>query len=201
MNNIKFPVQECFYSIQGEGYFFGTPSYFIRFKGCNIRCNWCDTKKSWKIKSNDFISLKKIVSNININSKIIILTGGEPMMWNLYPLTKILKKKGYRIHVETSGFYPINNLYIDWISISPKKNNKPLKENYKKINELKVVIENETDFSFAEEQASYIKKKCVLFLQPEWNNKNKIIPKIIFYIKNNPKWRISLQFHKILNIN
>ncbi len=134
--------------------------------------------------------------------KTIVITGGEPMMWNLSPLTRILKKKGYRIHVETSGSYPIHEDFIDWITISPKKKKLPLKENYKKMNELKIIICDENDFFFAEEQAGYVKKNshCVLLLQPEWNQNIKIIPKIISYIKNHPKWKISLQIHKMLNI-
>ncbi|WP_185872388.1 7-carboxy-7-deazaguanine synthase QueE [Blattabacterium cuenoti] len=202
MKKINFPIKESFYSIQGEGYYYGIAAYFIRFEGCNIKCDWCDTKESWKIKKNDFISIHKIINNINnYTVKNIIITGGEPMMWNLYPLTKILKKKGYRIHVETSGFYPIKEKYIDWITISPKKIKPPLKENYKKTNELKIVISNEKDFLFAEEQAIHVMNtNCFLFLQPEWTNFFKIFPKIIFYIKKNPKWRISLQIHKMLNI-
>ncbi|WP_185862305.1 7-carboxy-7-deazaguanine synthase QueE [Blattabacterium cuenoti] len=198
----SFPIKEFFYSIQGEGHYYGMAAYFIRFEGCNIQCNWCDTKESWNIKKKDFIPIHKIITNIsNYKVKNIIITGGEPMMWNLYPLTKILKKKKYRIHLETSGYYPIKEKYMDWITISPKKSKLPLIENYKKINELKIIISNEKDFIFAEEQATHVKiTNCVLFLQPEWSNLVKIIPKIIDYIKKNPKWRISLQIHKMLNI-
>ncbi|WP_185877003.1 7-carboxy-7-deazaguanine synthase QueE [Blattabacterium cuenoti] len=199
---INFPIKESFYSIQGEGFYHGMSAYFIRFEGCNVKCNWCDTKESWKIKKNDFISINKIVNDINDSSvKNIVITGGEPMMWNLNPLIKTLKERGYHTHIETSGVYPIDKKYIDWITVSPKKIKPPLKENYKKINELKIVISDEKDFLFAEEQSIYVKKtRCFLFLQPEWNNFSKIFPKIISYIKKNPKWRISLQVHKMLNI-
>ncbi|WP_185860066.1 7-carboxy-7-deazaguanine synthase QueE [Blattabacterium cuenoti] len=201
INNVSFPIKETFYSIQGEGFFSGIAAYFIRFEGCNIQCDWCDTKSSWKIEKNDFLTVHQIIHNINNKVKTIVITGGEPMMWNLTPLTSILKKKGYRIHVETSGSYPIHEKYIDWITISPKKKKRPLKENYKKMNELKIIICNDSDFSFAEEQAFYAKKSnCVLCLQPEWKNNMKILPKIISYIKNHPKWKISLQIHKMLNI-
>ncbi|WP_185864626.1 7-carboxy-7-deazaguanine synthase QueE [Blattabacterium cuenoti] len=204
MKKIFFPIKEFFYSLQGEGYHSGIAAYFIRFEGCDIKCKWCDTKYSWKIKKEDFVPIEKIIDNVN-NEKTntIIITGGEPMMWNLSPLTKILKKMGYNIHVETSGSYLIKDKYIDWITISPKKNRFPLKENYeKKISELKVVISNENDFLFAERQSYFIKNKknCILSLQPEWNNYDKMIPKIIYYIKKNPKWRLSLQIHKMINI-
>ncbi|WP_185869783.1 7-carboxy-7-deazaguanine synthase QueE [Blattabacterium cuenoti] len=201
MKKIVFPIKESFYSIQGEGFYSGLSAYFIRFKGCYIRCNWCDTKESWNIKQKDFVSIQKIIFDLTYQKiKTVILTGGEPTMWNLYPLTKILKKKGYRIHVETSGSYPIKEKYIEWITLSPKKNKLPIKDNYKKANELKIIISDEKDFLFAEEQALFVKTNCVLFLQPEWNNFIKIVPKIIFYIKKNTKWRISLQIHKILDI-
>ncbi|WP_185871813.1 7-carboxy-7-deazaguanine synthase QueE [Blattabacterium cuenoti] len=204
MKEISYPIKESFYSIQGEGYYHGTAAYFIRFEGCDIKCHWCDTKNSWRIKKKDFVSIHKIIANIdNFQVKTVIITGGEPTMWNLYPLIKNLKKKGYRIHIETSGSYPIKEKYVDWITVSPKKTKLPLRENYQKINELKIVISDENDFLFAEEQASYIKIKksnCFLFLQPEWSNLFKIIPKIISYIKENPKWRISVQIHKFINI-
>ncbi|BBA17139.1 7-carboxy-7-deazaguanine synthase QueE [Blattabacterium cuenoti] len=202
--DISYPIKESFYSIQGEGFYYGIAAYFIRFGGCNIKCDWCDTKESWNIEKKDFISIHKIISNVvNNNHKIktVIITGGEPTMWNLFPLIEKLKKKKYRIHIETSGSYPIKEKYVDWITISPKKIKLPIQENYKKINELKIIISDENDFLFAEEQASYIKStNCFLFLQPEWNNISWILPKIVSYIKKNPKWRISLQIHKILNI-
>ncbi|AER40481.1 MAG: 7-carboxy-7-deazaguanine synthase QueE [Flavobacteriales bacterium] len=202
MKSISFPIKETFYSLQGEGHYFGIAAYFIRFGGCNIQCDWCDTKYSWKIKKKDFLTISQIINNIN-NEKVktIVITGGEPTMWDLSPLTRILKKKGYRIHVETSGSYPIDEKNIDWITLSPKKKKRPLEENYKKMNELKIIIDDESDFFFAEEQALYAKKNnCIFILQPEWKKTIKIIPKIISYIKNHPKWKISLQIHKILNI-
>ncbi|WP_185850554.1 7-carboxy-7-deazaguanine synthase QueE [Blattabacterium cuenoti] len=206
MKEVSFPIKEFFYSLQGEGFHSGIAAYFIRFEGCDIRCNWCDTKYSWKIKKEDFIPIKEIIANIRRKKvKNIIITGGEPMMWDLSPLTKGIKNMGLgcKIHVETSGSYLIKDKNIDWVTISPKKNRLPLDENYKKrIHELKVIIFNEDDFLFAEKQASFVKKKqnCIFSLQPEWNNFNYIIPKIITYIKENPKWRLSLQIHKIINI-
>ncbi|WP_185858127.1 7-carboxy-7-deazaguanine synthase QueE [Blattabacterium cuenoti] len=203
MKKTIYPIKESFYSIQGEGFYYGTAAYFIRFEGCNIKCDWCDTKESWDIKKKDFISVHKIISSINnFQVKTVIITGGEPTMWNLYPLIKELKKRRYRIHIETSGSYPIQEKYIDWITISPKKRKLPLQENYKKINELKIVISNENDLYFAEEQAKYVlSTNCFLFLQPEWKNIFGVLPKIISYVKKNPKWRISLQIHKMLNIS
>ncbi|AGW86193.1 radical SAM domain-containing protein [Blattabacterium sp. (Nauphoeta cinerea)] len=203
MREISYPIKEFFYSIQGEGYHYGTAAYFIRFEGCNIRCSWCDTKESWNIKKEDFVTIDQIINNINHHHiKTIVITGGEPTMWNLHPLIKKLKKKGHRIHIETSGSYPIKEKYVDWVTISPKKIKLPLQENYKKINELKIIISDEDDFLFAEEQAYYVQTvtNCFLFLQPEWNNIFNVLPKIISYVKENPKWRISFQMHKILNV-
>ncbi|WP_185851149.1 7-carboxy-7-deazaguanine synthase QueE [Blattabacterium cuenoti] len=198
---IIFPIKEIFHSIQGEGFYSGISAYFIRLEGCNIQCDWCDTKNSWKIKKKDFLTVTQIVNQIEDKVKTVVITGGEPTMWNLSLLTKILKKKGHSIHIETSGSYPIYDKNIDWITLSPKRKKLPLKENYRKMNELKIVICNEHDFSFAEEQAIHAKKSnCVFILQPEWKENKKILPKIISYIKKNPKWKISLQIHKILNI-
>ncbi len=134
MKKISYPVKELFYSIQGEGHYCGIAAYFIRFEGCNIKCDWCDTKESWNIKKQDFITIDKIIENVNnYKVKTVIITGGEPMMWNLHPLIEKLKKKGYYIHIETSGSYPIKEKYVDWITISPKKKNFLYKKIIKKL--------------------------------------------------------------------
>lgn len=190
---------EHFYTIQGEGSYSGTASYFIRIGGCDVGCHWCDVKESWNPNIHPLTSVDEIVSDAVRYSKTIVLTGGEPLMWNLDYLTTQLKKANCAIHIETSGAYPLSGT-LDWICLSPKKNLLPKDEVYKKADELKVIIYNNHDFIFAEEQASKVNEDCILYLQAEWSKKEEMNPKIIDYVLKNPKWKISNQMHKFLNI-
>lgn len=198
-SGLSLPIMEHFYTIQGEGRYTGTAAYFIRIGGCDVGCHWCDVKESWNPAIHPVSSVDKIAEIAAFKSKTIVLTGGEPLMWNLEPLTIRLKNLGCRIHIETSGAYPLSG-HIDWICLSPKKTALPLKSVYAKANELKVIIYNDHDFIFAEEQASNVNQKTILYLQPEWSKRNKVTTKIIDYVMKEPKWHISLQTHKYLNI-
>ncbi|MCB9202625.1 MAG: 7-carboxy-7-deazaguanine synthase QueE [Flavobacteriales bacterium] len=193
------PIMEHFYTIQGEGSYSGTASYFIRIGGCDVGCHWCDVKESWNPNIHPLTSVDEIVSDAVRYSKTIVLTGGEPLMWDLDYLTNQLKKANCAIHIETSGAYPLSGT-LDWICLSPKKNLLPKDEVYKKADELKVIIYNNHDFIFAEEQASKVNEDCILYLQAEWSKKEEMNPKIIDYVLKNPKWKISNQMHKFLNI-
>ena len=195
----KLPLMEAFYTIQGEGYHKGSAAYFIRIGGCDIGCHWCDVKESWDAKTHPPTSITKIAEDAIKLSNTIVITGGEPLMWNMDPLTNLLKKKGIKIHLETSGAYKITG-YWDWFCLSPKKNKTPDKSAYKIADELKVIIHNKNDFKFAEIQAEKVNKDCKLFLQPEWSKRDKIIPEIVDYVMKNTKWKASLQTHKYLNI-
>ena len=191
---------ESFYSIQGEGTHSGKPSYFIRLAGCDVNCDWCDVKDSWDIDSSQYKSIDEIIDEINkFSTDLIIITGGEPLMHNLTDLTSALKKLGKKIHIETSGTHPVSG-YFDWICFSPKKFKKPLDEFFKISNELKIIISKDSDFSWAEYLLRQIKNKPELILQAEWSKSEIINPKILDYIKSNPKWRISLQTHKYLHV-
>ena len=193
------PLMEAFYSIQGEGFHKGKASYFIRIGGCDVGCHWCDVKESWDAQAHPLISTKNIVKNSLEYSDMVVVTGGEPLMWNMTILTKELKENNKKIHIETSGAYELTGTW-DWICLSPKKQMKPVDEIYKKADELKVIIYNNDDFKFAEDQAKKISSKAHLFLQPEWENREKMMPIMVDYIKKNPKWKISLQTHKYLDI-
>tara|TARA_B100001123_G_scaffold147439_2_gene170835 strand:- start:177 stop:806 length:630 start_codon:yes stop_codon:yes gene_type:complete len=193
------PIMEAFYSIQGEGFHKGKASYFIRIGGCNVGCHWCDVKESWDAQAHPLISTTNIVRNALKYSEMVVVTGGEPLMWDMTILTKELKENNKKIHIETSGAYELTGNW-DWICLSPKKQMKPLDKIYKKVDELKVIIYNNDDFKFAEDQAKKISSKAHLFLQPEWENREKMMPIMVDYIKKNPKWKISLQTHKYLNI-
>ncbi len=193
------PLMEEFYTIQGEGFHTGTAAYFIRIGGCDVGCHWCDVKESWNAALHPPTAVDLIVENASKFSETVVVTGGEPLTWDMTALTQKLKNNGRKVHIETSGAYPLTGNW-DWICLSPKKNKLPTQTVYNKANELKVIIHNKHDFVFAEEQAEKVNKNAILFLQPEWSKKEEMTPQIVDYVMNNPKWRVSLQTHKYLNI-
>ena len=193
------PLMEEFYTIQGEGYHTGKASYFIRVGGCDVGCHWCDVKESWNADLHPPTLSDTIVEHAKKYSDTVVITGGEPLMWSMDYLTKKLQQQGIKTHIETSGAYSFSGTW-DWFCLSPKKTKLPLMEVYKKANELKIIIFNKNDFTFAEEQASNVASNCELFLQPEWSKKEKMTELIVDYVMKNPKWKISLQTHKYLNI-
>lgn len=191
---------EEFYSIQGEGYNTGKPAYFLRIGGCDIGCRWCDVKESWNASIHPLIKTEEIIKRaLDYPAKAIVITGGEPLLYNLDLLCDGLKKGGAKIFIETSGAYPLSGRF-DWICISPKPNMPPTKDMLLMADELKVVIQDKSDFAWAEKNAKLVKEKCVLFLQAEWSKYKTIMPEIIDYVKNNPNWCTSLQSHKFMNI-
>lgn len=196
---IMLPLMEEFYTIQGEGFHTGTPAYFIRIGGCDVGCHWCDVKESWDPERHPPTHIGSIIENAKNYSDTIVITGGEPLTWDMGLLTEGLKANQLQIHIETSGAYDMTGIW-DWICLSPKKNKLPKPEIYSRVDELKVIIYNNHDFIFAEQQAKQVGKQCELFLQPEWSVREKMIPKIVDYVMKHPKWRISLQTHKYLNI-
>ena len=193
------PLMEEFYTIQGEGYHTGTAAYFIRIGGCDVGCHWCDVKESWNAELHPPTAVSVIVENASKYAETVVVTGGEPLMWDMSLLTQNLKNVGRKVHIETSGAYPLSGTW-DWICLSPKKNKLPTETVYNAAHELKVIIHNKHDFIFAEEQAELVNKGAILFLQPEWSKKEEMTPLIVDYVMNNPKWRVSLQTHKYLNI-
>ena len=195
----SLPLMEAFYTLQGEGYHKGGAAYFIRIGGCDVGCHWCDVKESWNAALHPPTQIDEIVRGAKQYSDTVVVTGGEPLMWPMEPLTNLLHSKEINIHIETSGAYPLSGNW-DWFCLSPKKNKLPIKEAYERADELKMIIYNKDDIRFAEEQASKVGSGCKLFLQPEWSNREKMTPMIVNYVMKNPKWKISLQTHKYLNI-
>jgi organic radical activating enzyme len=194
------PIMEQFYTIQGEGAHTGTPAYFIRTAGCDVGCVWCDVKESWSTEGYPRLSIDEL-ANVAANSgtRVAVITGGEPAIYNLDSLTTALSNKGLRCHIETSGAHPLTGSW-HWVCFSPKKFKKPHSGIYSMADELKVVVYNKHDFKWAEEHAERVRAGCRLFLQPEWSQAEKITPLIIAYVKENPQWSISLQTHKYMNI-
>jgi 7-carboxy-7-deazaguanine synthase len=200
LNTIELPVMEHFYTLQGEGYHQGKAAYFIRLGGCDVGCVWCDVKDSWDADKHPRMtieSLKLLVKNTA--AQLVVITGGEPLMHNLTELTLALQSAGLQTNIETSGAHPLSGTW-DWICLSPKKFKAPLAEILPKANELKVVIFNKSDFEWAETYAKQMNPTCKLYLQPEWDKAAAITPLIIEYIKANPKWELSLQIHKYINV-
>lgn len=193
------PLMEAFYTIQGEGFHKGTAAYFIRIGGCDVGCHWCDVKESWDSRLHPPTGIDNIVGEAIKHSNTIVVTGGEPLTWNMEPLTNLLKQKACQIHIETSGAYKLTGTW-DWICLSPKKIKLPTEEIYEVANELKVIVFNKDDLKFAEEQAARVNKDCILYLQPEWSKREKMMPLIVDYVMKNPTWKVSLQTHKYLNI-
>ena len=193
------PLMEEFYTIQGEGYHTGTAAYFIRIGGCDVGCHWCDVNESWNAELHPPTHISEIVANAKKLAETVVITGGEPLMWDMSVITSKLKSENLKVHIETSGAYPLSGTW-DWICLSPKKNKLPTLLVYENAHELKVIIHNKHDFTFAEEQANKVNDKAILFLQPEWSKKDEMTTLIVEYVMKNPKWRISLQTHKILNI-
>lgn len=194
------PVMEQFYTLQGEGFHQGRAAYFIRLGGCDVGCVWCDVKESWDAEKFEKSTVGSLIANVKETpAEIVVITGGEPFMHNLDPLTNELKNAGLKTHIETSGAHPMSGSW-DWICLSPKKFKAPLDEIPPYANELKVVVFNKSDFAWAEKYAALVAADCKLYLQPEWDKAPQITPAIIDYIKANPKWELSLQIHKYINV-
>ncbi|HKK60366.1 MAG TPA: 7-carboxy-7-deazaguanine synthase QueE [Salinivirga sp.] len=196
----KLPLVESFYSIQGEGHHSGKPAYFIRVGGCDIACHWCDSKISWNADLHPLVSVDEIVNQVlNTPARSVVVTGGEPAMYPLDPLSTLIRRNNISNFLESSGAYEITGQW-DWICISPKHNKHPLKQNLKRADELKIVIFSQSDFDFAEQWKKEVSAECKLLLQPEYSQFKKMAPSMVEYVKAHPEWNISLQSHKYLDI-
>ena len=196
----SLPLMESFYTLQGEGFHTGKPAYFVRLGGCDVGCHWCDVKESWDKDLHPTVSESAIVEEVvNVGAKHVVITGGEPLMYNLDSLTAELRKRDVSVHLETSGVYPLSGTW-DWICFSPKKFKKPREEFYQISDELKIVIFNRSDFKWSLEHGEKMNKKAHLFVQPEWSKEAEVLPGLLQFVKNNQHWRVSLQTHKYMNI-
>lgn len=198
--DIQYPVMEHFYTLQGEGAFAGQAAYFIRLGGCDVGCVWCDVKESWDADVHPKMTVSAIIAAAQqYPGRIAVITGGEPSMHELQPLTDALHQAGFRTHVETSASSPLTGNW-DWVTLSPKKFKAPLPENMHLAHELKIIVFNKSDFKWAEEYAALVPAECKLYLQTEWDKRDEMSPLIIEFIQQNPRWQLSMQTHKYLNI-
>ncbi len=196
----KLPLVEDFYTIQGEGYHTGKPAYFIRLGGCDVGCNWCDAKFTWKPELHPLIMTDDIIRRAeSFPARAVVVTGGEPTLYPLDYLCGELKRRSVETYLETSGAYSLTGTW-DWICLSPKRKSPPNYAIYEKADELKVIIHDKEDLVWAEKNASLVRKECRMYLQPEWSRYEQIIPVIVDYAKSNPRWNISLQAHKFMHI-
>lgn len=194
------PLMEEFYTIQGEGFNTGQAAYFIRLGGCDVGCHWCDVKESWDASLHPLTPIRDIVDKANsFPAKAVVITGGEPLLYNLEPLCSMLHEQGIRIFLETSGAYPVSGSF-DWICLSPKKFKSPRKDMLAIADELKVIVFNKQDFDWAEQHTSFLKSNCLQYLQPEWSKASILMSEIVEFVKINPQWKISLQTHKYMHI-
>jgi 7-carboxy-7-deazaguanine synthase len=194
------PVMESFYTVQGEGFYSGHAAYFIRLGGCDVGCHWCDVKESWDAELHPLTTIQDIVAGaLAYPGRLVVITGGEPFIYNLQPLTKALKAAGFQVNIETSGAYPLSG-NLDWVCLSPKKFKAPVPEILPLAHELKIIIFNRSDFTWAESYAREVGSHTKLFLQPEWSRHAEMLPLIVEYVKENPQWQISLQTHKYMQI-
>ena len=196
----KYPIMEHFFTIQGEGTYSGRAAYFIRIAGCDVGCVWCDVKESWDKEQHITMTTNEIIEKVTESkTNFVVITGGEPAMYDLRPLVNQLKSLGIMVAIETSGCYPLKG-EVDWYCFSPKKFKAPCDEAYIKANELKVIVSHPSDLDWATTHALKVSTNCQLYLQPEWSKREELIPLIIDFIKQNPSWRLSLQTHKYINI-
>ena len=200
-NSIEtLPVMESFYTLQGEGFHQGRAAYFIRLGGCDVECFWCDVKDSWDAAAHPQLTIDEIVRNATEHpSRLAVITGGEPTLYNLAGLTRALKEQGFQTNIETSGAHELTGEF-DWVCVSPKKFKEPVPQVLKLANELKIVVYNKSDFQWAEKYAALVSEDCKLFLQPEWDQSGKMTPLIVEYIQTHPRWQLSLQIHKYINV-
>ncbi len=201
----SLPVVETFHSLQGEGLHAGRSAFFIRLGGCTVGCSWCDTKQSWPTRSHGWLTLQQLLVETQTAKKggaaFVVITGGEPLHHDLGPLCRVLATTGVPLHLETSGVDSLSGQF-DWITLSPKPHSPPSPELLGLCHELKVVVHEDSDLSFAEsmaEAAAIRGNSPALTLQPGWNN-----PKghklAIAFVQSNASWRLSLQSHKWLGL-
>lgn len=196
---VTYPVMEHFFTIQGEGAHTGKSAYFIRLAGCDVGCHWCDVKDSWDASLHPDVKVTDLVRAVDESgTSLVVITGGEPLLHNLVPLTLALKQLNVSIHLETSGSSELTG-YIDWVTLSPKRLKEPLPDIYKHVDELKVVVLRKKDLQWAEHHSAFCPSGTRLMLQPEWDTPN-AMPLIVDYVKKNNHWQISLQTHKYLGV-
>ena len=194
------PVAEMFHTVQGEGAHTGCAAYFVRLGGCDVRCPWCDARYTWEGTDAPLTAVTDVARQAAASgAPAVVITGGEPTLFPLEPLTGALAAAGLQVWMETSGTHLPDGRF-DWICLSPKRHRPPLGEACRMADELKVVVGTEEDLAWAETCAGRVRPDCRLFLQPEWGRRTEAMALIVAYVKAHPRWRISLQTHKYMDV-
>lgn len=200
MSDMRYPVVEIFYTLQGEGVQAGRAAAFVRLAGCGNGCPWCDTAEAQNPASGRPMTAGEIAGSVvAAGARTAVITGGEPLLHDLGELALTLHERGVAVFLETSGTAPLSGEF-DWICLSPKRFAPPVEELFAEADELKVVVAEERDLEYAGACAAKVDEHCSLCLQPEWNNRGRMIPAVVDFIKSHPEWRLSLQTHKYIEI-
>ncbi|UTW64724.1 radical SAM protein [bacterium SCSIO 12741] len=190
---------EHFHTIQGEGHHAGKAAYFIRIAGCDVGCPWCDVKESWDDQYPK-ASVQTMIEWVKESgAKNVVITGGEPSLYDLSELTQQFRTAGFNLWLETSGAYELTGEW-DWVVLSPKRRKQPHPSNWNKVDEFKVVVVRPPDLEWASNLAENLPDSAAWYLQPEWSREEEVLPRIINFVKENPDWSISLQTHKYMRI-
>jgi organic radical activating enzyme len=199
VSTITYPVVETFHSLQGEGRWAGSNAFFIRLGGCDVHCPWCDQKETWRADRYPQLAAADLARlAADHQPAMVVITGGEPLLHDLQPLTRALAPYRLRRHLETSGAYPLTGEF-EWITLSPKPYKPPHPSLYPQAQELKIIISQPQDFLWAEAQAAQASADTLKYLQPEWDSPEG--QTLIFdYILAHPQWQLSLQTHKYLGV-
>ena len=212
---MQYPINEIFYSLQGEGVWTGTPMTFVRFYGCNLKCKFCDTQDLHNQTLTEEDILAKITdtnTNTNTNTKVV-LTGGEPLLQNLDPLIKLLHKANLKLHLETNCTLPLPMEKLDWIATSPKTKNPDPVILYH-ADEVKFLVNTNENWK---EYIEYITKNYTIkgkklllpvakkYTKTTASSPDSIIKKntyaAIDYCFTHSDFSLCMQMHKVLNIN
>lgn len=221
MNN-TLPVNEIFETMQGEATFTGTPSVFVRLQGCPVGCHWCDTKHTWENKPEKVIMITGMLmkyededtyANMTVSelmevldqfkARHIVITGGEPCMYDLTDLTTQIIAKGKTVQIETSGTFPIKCHPDAFVTVSPKLDMagglEVLHESYTRANEIKFPIGKEVDFQkLAERVIPHVPRETPVWMQPLSQNKTATSLCVSKATEHNMK--VSIQTHKFIGV-
>lgn len=204
---MKLPIHERFYTFQGEGVHAGRAAYFIRTFGCPVHCPWCDSAGTWHPehipKSINRLAPESLATEASeTNAEFTVITGGEPTIHDLTELTQLLHSAGQRVHLETSGAFPIKGSF-DWITLSPKRWKLPLESAIRQADEIKLIIDKlsaiEEYVSQMEKRTPYFKNSCAVWLHPEWSQRDnpEILNGITEWVKAyGSPYRAGWQIHK-----
>ena len=222
----NYKVNELFQTIQGEGVYTGTPAIFVRLQGCDVGCAWCDTKHTWEVdgeKQTDLIlltdqssesdhwatvSAQGIVDEIQrlaYRAKLVVITGGEPCMYDLRSLTEVLHQQGFNIQIETSGTYPVLVDDSAWVTVSPKVNMRSkkavLSSALKRANEIKHPVGTEKDIEQLDALLGELDSLAEKTISLQPISQKAAATALCMQTAIERNWRLSVQLHKYLDID